>query len=100
MTRAAADGLSRVGFAGAAPVAFEPGGRDDTAAKPSAGPLVPVRGGNHAGFGRVVFGWRLPVGYTVSRAGDVVIVSFDRAADFDLARLNARLPKYVHAARA
>ena len=121
MTRAAADGLIRGGFGGAAPVAFESGAResgaresgaresgaresgtrarDGAAAKPSAGPRVPVRGGDHPGFGRVVFGWRLPVGYTVSRAGDVVIVSFDRAADFDLARLNARLPKYVHAAR-
>ena len=97
--RAVAEGLIRVGDRAAAPVAFESGARDGTAARPSAGPLVSVRGGDHPGFGRVVFGWRLPVGYTVSRAGDVVIVSFDRAADFDLARFNARLPKYVHAAR-
>ena len=59
---------------------------------------VPVRGGDHPGFSRVVFDWPGAVDYNVTHIGDQVIIRFDRIADFDLANLNASPPKHVYSA--
>ncbi len=99
--RAASEDRARGGAAvvvqAALATATQPG--RGVAASPAAVVRVPVRGGSHPGYGRVVFHWPSPVEYSVSRAGDVVIVRFGRAAAIDTAQLNARLPRYVSAIR-
>ncbi len=73
---------------------------DDVAAKPWAGPRVPVRVAYHRGYNRIVFDWRLPVDYSISRTGGRVVVRFDRAARIDLATLTAQPPTDVYSAEA
>lgn len=45
---------------------------------------VPVRGGEHPDFSRLVFDWDRPVDYTVNRDGGTVTVGFDAPGKADL----------------
>lgn len=73
--------------------------RDTAAARPAGVPRVAVRVGDHRGYSRVVFDWRWPVEYKVSRTGGEVKIRFDRAADIDFAALNASPPRHVRTGR-
>ncbi len=61
-------------------------------------PVIPVRAGEHPGFGRMVFDWSDEVGYDIQRDGDVVRMRFDRPARVDVSRLSSTLPGRVSAA--
>ena len=61
-------------------------------------PVIPVRAGEHPGFGRMVFDWSDEVGYDIEREGDVVRMRFDRPARVDVSRLSSTLPGRVSAA--
>ncbi len=61
-------------------------------AKGETAPLVPVRTGEHDGFGRLVFDWKAPVGVTVADGKGTATIRFDRPARVDLGRLRPRLP--------
>lgn len=54
-----------------------------------------VRGGEHAGFNRLVFDWPKRVGYTVSAGDGQVVVAFDRPANLNVTSLEASLPADV-----
>lgn len=54
-------------------------------------PVIPVRAGEHPGFGRLVFDWADEVGYELEKEGKFVRVRFDRPARIDLSRLTAAL---------
>lgn len=60
-------------------------------------PVVPVRAGEHPGFGRLVFDWSGDVGYELEREGNFVRIRFDRPARIDLSRIAAALPGRVSA---
>ncbi len=64
------------------------------------GPRVPVRIAYHRGYDRIVFDWRSPVDYSVSRTGGHVVVRFDRAARLDLATLTEQSPTDGYGAKA
>jgi hypothetical protein len=58
--------------------------------KPSGGieaALVAARVGVHQGFERIVFDWPERVGHTITRRGDDLLITFDRAGRIDLSRL-------------
>ena len=59
------------------------------------GPSVQVRGGEHGGFGRLVFDWAARVGYEARIEGDRLRVTFDRPARFDLSPLSRDLEDYI-----
>lgn len=68
------------------------------AAAPSpALPRVDVRVGDHPGYSRIVFDWRMPVDYKVTHEDGRAIIRFDRAATIDLAALNAGPPRNIGA---
>lgn len=83
--------------AGAA-AAPAPPGSDPLPAAPAAAPAVavavtptpalpagvPVRLGQHEGYGRLVFDWTQNVEYTAARDGNRVVIEFDRAESIDL----------------
>ncbi|MFQ5957913.1 MAG: hypothetical protein ACE5LF_00945 [Alphaproteobacteria bacterium] len=52
-------------------------------------PRVDVRVGDHSGYSRIVFDWRLPVDYKVTHEDGRATIRFDRRATIDLAALNA-----------
>lgn len=54
-------------------------------------PVIPVRAGEHPGFGRLVFDWSDEVGYELEKEGKFVRVRFDRPARIDLSRLTSAL---------
>jgi hypothetical protein len=56
---------------------------------------LPVRVGEHPGFGRLVFDWRSNVDYRVAKSGDKVTIRFDRPATVDVAKLSKDLPGQV-----
>jgi hypothetical protein len=64
-----------------------------TAAQPAqagvAGVSVPVRGGEHPDFSRLVFDWDRPVDYTVNRDGGTVAVGFNAPGTADLSGADA-----------
>ena len=62
------------------------------------GPGVPVRVGDHPGFGRVVFDWPAPPAYRVERDGDRILVRFPTGA-LGLGGVR-RMPRNVLAMRA
>ena len=61
-------------------------------------PVIAVRTGRHQGFGRLVFAWPEATGYTITREGAVLTVTFDRRARIDLRLLRRALPRQVNAA--
>ncbi len=73
-----------------------------TPAEPSvAKKLNPIglRAGVHAAYTRLVFDWPKPVKYALKQAGNVVSVTFEKPADIQVSRLQARLPDRVGAIR-
>nr|WP_295828490.1 tetratricopeptide repeat protein [uncultured Azospirillum sp.] len=60
---------------------------------------VPVRGGTHKDFGRLVFDWPGKVDYTASVEGDRLVVTFTDSIDAPLDRLVRALPGYLTAGR-
>ncbi|MFT6582016.1 MAG: hypothetical protein ACJAU6_002457 [Alphaproteobacteria bacterium] len=71
-----------------------------TAASPGwAADAIKVRGGAQEGFGRLVFQWRAPVGYTAKISGEVLSVRFDRAFTASLNAATAKLRDHVRSAR-
>ncbi|MFQ5784686.1 MAG: hypothetical protein ACE5H8_07660 [Alphaproteobacteria bacterium] len=61
----------------------------------AAAPRVPVRVGDHRGYSRIVFDWRRPVNYKVTREDGRAVIRFDRAATIDLTAFDASPPKHV-----
>ncbi|CAO3421414.1 tetratricopeptide repeat protein [Azospirillum endophyticum] len=66
---------------------------------PADAATVPVRGGTHKDFGRLVFDWPGKVDYTASVDGDRLVVSFTEPIDAPLDRLVRALPDYLAAGR-
>ena len=60
---------------------------------------VPVRGGIHKEFGRLVFDWPGKVDYTASVEGDRLVVTFSEPIDAQLDRLVRALPAYLAGGR-
>jgi tetratricopeptide (TPR) repeat protein len=60
---------------------------------------VPVRGGTHKDFGRLVFDWPGKVDYTASVEGERLVVTFTDTIDAPLDRLVRALPDYLAAGR-
>lgn len=60
---------------------------------------VRVRADAHNGYGRITFVWPQPVGHTVRRSGNDVVVQFSRKIEGDLTPIVRRLGKYVRGAR-
>lgn len=58
---------------------------------------VAVRGGAHADFGRLVFDWTSPVEYGATIEDGKLIVTFDRATDFDTSSAERHLFRYLEA---
>ncbi|MBT6096686.1 MAG: hypothetical protein HOH04_17510 [Rhodospirillaceae bacterium] len=63
-------------------------------------PKIRVRSGEHADYSRIVFDWRNNVDYAVSNKDGVVSITFQRAADLQLARLNQNPPPFMGGIRA
>lgn len=63
-------------------------------------PMLPVRAGDHEGFGRLVFDWTRNVDYTVAQDGNRATIRFSQPAKLDLESLTARLPKAIASAEA
>ncbi|HYF90473.1 tetratricopeptide repeat protein [Azospirillum sp.] len=66
---------------------------------PSDAATVPVRGGTHREFGRLVFDWPGKVDYTASVEGDRLVVTFTEPIDAQLDRLVRALPDYLAGGR-
>ncbi|CAO3445519.1 tetratricopeptide repeat protein [Azospirillum largimobile] len=66
---------------------------------PSDAATVPVRGGTHKEFGRLVFDWPGKVDYTASVEGDRLVVAFTEPIDAQLDRLVRALPDYLAGGR-
>ncbi|PWC85822.1 hypothetical protein TSH100_14700 [Azospirillum sp. TSH100] len=60
---------------------------------------VPVRGGSHKDFGRLVFDWPGKVDFTAAVEGDRLVISFTETIDAPLDRLVRALPDYLAAGR-
>jgi tetratricopeptide (TPR) repeat protein len=60
---------------------------------------VPVRGGTHKEFGRLVFDWPGKVDYTASVDGDRLVIAFTEPIDAQLDRLVRALPDYLAGGR-
>lgn len=56
---------------------------------------VPVRGGEHSGFGRLVFDWPAETEYQARLEGDELVVSFPAGARFDLSALSGDMEDYL-----
>ena len=59
-----------------------------------------VQVGRYPTFSRVVFEWSRPTNTVLSRDGDSVVLSFDRASEVDLSRLNNDPPPQLTSATA
>ncbi len=59
---------------------------------------IAVRVGDHDDFSRLVFDWPQNVTYDVVKQGEVVTITFGRAARFDDAGLRANLPLFISGA--
>lgn len=76
-----------------APVATAAGpSGTERATAPPAVAKIGIRGGEHAGFHRIVFDWPQPVEYRVEKDGNDVALTFARDAVIDAAALRAALP--------
>lgn len=60
---------------------------------------VVVRGGAHADFGRLVFDWTSPVEYGATIEDGRLIVTFDRATEFDTSSAERHLFRYLETVR-
>ncbi|KAA0597318.1 tetratricopeptide (TPR) repeat protein [Azospirillum lipoferum] len=60
---------------------------------------VPVRGGTHKDFGRLVFDWPGKVDFTAAVEGDRLVISFTEPIDAPLDRLVRALPDYLASGR-
>ncbi len=60
--------------------------------RPAAQARANVRVGNHRGYGRIVFNWRVPPVYTLEQDGDEVVLRFPTGAVIDLTGAR-RLPR-------
>ncbi|MBY6261588.1 tetratricopeptide repeat protein [Azospirillum sp. 412522] len=60
---------------------------------------VPVRGGTHKDFGRLVFDWPGKVDFTAAVEGERLVVTFTEPIDAPLDRLVRALPDYLAAGR-
>lgn len=60
---------------------------------------VAVRGGAHADFGRLVFDWTSPVEYGATIEDGRLIVTFDRATEFDTSSAERHLFRYLETVR-
>ncbi len=60
---------------------------------------IPVRAGDHAGYGRIVFDWPAPPAYSVESQGDTHLVRLPRGSNPDLEAVR-RLPRNVVSLRA
>ncbi len=65
------------------------------AVAPSNAPLLPVRAGDHPGFGRMVFDWPRTVDYEIAQDGETLAVTFAAPARIDADALTPKLPKTV-----
>ncbi|MGY8999857.1 MAG: hypothetical protein ACKVIK_08050, partial [Rhodospirillales bacterium] len=61
---------------------------------------VKVRTGEHDSYGRIVFDWRKPVKYKVTKQGNLAIVTFQRPANIVVAPLNRNSVANVRGANA
>lgn len=61
---------------------------------------IRVRTGQHPEYSRLVFDWREPVKYALVNSGGVVRITFQRAADLQLADINRSPPPFVGGIRA
>lgn len=76
-----------------------PSAKSETPPAPAAGvALLPVRVGDHEGFGRLVFDWTRNVDYTVADEGNRATIHFNQPAKLDIAALTEHLPKIITAA--
>lgn len=66
---------------------------------PADAATVPVRGGTHKEFGRLVFDWPGKVDYTASVDGDRLVVAFTEPINAQLDRLVRALPGYLAGGR-
>ncbi|WP_157089306.1 tetratricopeptide repeat protein [Oceanibaculum pacificum] len=57
---------------------------------PADAPRLTVRGGDHAGYSRLVFDWNRPVEFSVDRGDGTATVRFDRPAQYEIGSLNSR----------
>ena len=58
-------------------------------------PRIRVRSGVHENYSRMVFDWRDSVGYNLVKDDGLVIITFRRAADLQVAKINKSPPPYV-----
>ncbi len=63
-------------------------------------PKIGVRSGEHPDYSRVVFDWRDAVDYDLASNDGVITITFKRAADMQLARINQSPPPFLGAIRA
>lgn len=61
---------------------------------------IAVRTGQHADYSRIVFDWRDAVKYSLTNTGGVVRITFERAADLQVAAINQNPPPFVGGIRA
>lgn len=66
---------------------------------PAGAASVPVRGGTHKDFGRLVFDWPGKVDFTAAVEGDRLVIAFTETIDAPLGRLVQALPDYLAAGR-
>ena len=65
----------------------------------AAADAVQVRAAEHDGYGRLVFNWAAPVGYTAVTEGRQVVIRFQRPIETNLSTVPRSLAKYVGDAR-
>jgi hypothetical protein len=63
-------------------------------------PKIGVRSGEHPDYSRIVFDWRDTVDYDLANNDGVVTITFQRAADLQLARINQSPPPFLGGVRA
>ncbi len=93
--RRALDGALVAALVLATPVGLPALAQEAPAAQAVAAPVVRIRTGEHAGYGRIVFDWPQLVDYQVTDAGGTVALRFAGPARIDLAALQARVPRGV-----
>ncbi len=67
------------------------------AACPALADAIAVRAAAHDGYGRIVFNWTAPVGYSAVAEGGRLVVRFQRPIESDLGAVNRSLAKFLGA---